>query len=156
MLAKSRKIANVVLGEGPRHASIMLIGQNPGREEARQGRPFVGRSGKFLDKTLKKYGLDRHLIYITSVVKETTPNNPKPLKAEIQRWMPHLMSEIEKVNPKAVVLMGTVAWQVPRSANIKYIETYHRAAAMRFPKARARFERDLTGLRLFVDQANPN
>jgi uracil-DNA glycosylase len=156
-LPRSRsKISKVVLGEGPPQADVMLVGQNPGREEARQGRPFVGKSGKFLNKVLEKYGLDRDTTYITSVVKETTPDNRKPSAAEIQRWLPHLLSEIAKVNPKVIVLMGTVAWGVPRSARIKYIETYHPAAAMRFPKARTRFEHDFSRLRVSVDRENPD
>ena len=135
-------MSTVVAGEGPRTAEIMLVGQNPGREEAKQGRPFVGRSGKYLDTVLSKNNLDRSKLYITSVVKETTPRNRKPTADEIQRWMPYLLQEIRQVKPKTIVLMGTVAWRTPRLQGIHYIETYHPAAAMRFPRARDKFERD--------------
>ena len=136
----------IVASEGPRNADIMLVGQNPGREEARQGRPFVGRSGKYLDIVLSKNSLDRSKLYITSVVKETTPNNRKPTAEEIERWMPHLLQEIEQVKPGIIVLMGTVAWKTPRLQGVEYIETYHPAAAMRFPGARRKFEGDFERL----------
>jgi uracil-DNA glycosylase family 4 len=135
-------VGKTVFGEGPRDAAIMLVGQNPGGEEARQGRPFVGRSGKYLDAVLKKNGIDRSQLYITSVVKETTPGNRKPNKLEIERWMPYLLQEIKQIGPEIVVLMGEVAWKVPRQDSIEYIETYHPAAAMRFPKVREKFETD--------------
>jgi uracil-DNA glycosylase len=141
-----RTMTTVVAGEGPRDAQIMLIGQNPGREEAKQGRPFVGRSGKYLDMVLSKSNLDRNQLYITSVVKETTPGNRKPTREEIERWMPYLLEEVRRVKPRIIVLMGTVAWRTPRLAGVDYVETYHPAAAMRFPAARERFERDFKAL----------
>jgi uracil-DNA glycosylase family 4 len=135
-------VPEAVFGEGPGDAAVMLVGQNPGREEAKQGRPFVGRSGKYLDTVLKKNGIDRNRLYITSVVKETTPSNRKPNVSEIERWMPYLLQEIKKVSPEIVVLMGETAWKVPRQDSAEYIEIYHPAAAMRFPRVREKFERD--------------
>lgn len=123
-----------------------MIGQNPGREEAKRRRPFVGMSGKYLDKVLGKNNLDRGKLYITSVVKETTPGNRKPTREEIERWMPYLLEEVRRVNPKIIVLMGTVAWKTPRLPGVDYIETYHPAAAMRFPATKERFERDFERL----------
>ncbi|MFO8010772.1 MAG: uracil-DNA glycosylase [Dehalococcoidia bacterium] len=134
-------------GEGPEDADVMLVGQNPGREEVKQGRPFVGRSGKYLDRVLQQNGLDRNKLYLTGVVKEPTPDNRKPVADEINYWMPYLIEEIKQVRPKIIVLMGKVAWQTPRMEGIEYIETYHPAAAMRFPQARERFERDIKRLR---------
>jgi uracil-DNA glycosylase len=147
-----RVLSEVVAGGGPKDAQIMLIGQNPGREEAKQGRPFVGMSGKYLEIVLRKNGLDRGKLYITSVVKETTPGNRKPSREEIERWMPHLLEEVRRIRPRIVVLMGTVAWKTPRLQGIDYIETYHPAAAMRFPAARERFERDFKELRKRVSR----
>ena len=146
---KSKEITGreIVLGEGPSDARIMFIGQNPGKEEARQGRPFVGRSGKYLDNVLAKNNIDRRKLYITSVVKQPALRNRKPTKEEINYWMPHLVDEIQRVKPKLIFLMGEVAWQTPRLEGICYIETYHPAAAMRFPKARERFEKDIKKLR---------
>jgi uracil-DNA glycosylase family 4 len=140
-------MSTVVAGEGPQNAEIMLIGQNPGHEEAEQGRPFVGKSGKYLDAVLKKNNLDRSKLYITSVVKETTPRNRRPSAQEIRYWMPYLLEEIWQVKPKIIVLMGKVAWETPRLDGVNYIETYHPAAAMRFPRARKKFENDFARLR---------
>jgi DNA polymerase len=139
-------MATIVPAEGPQNAEIMLIGQNPGREEAKHCRPFVGRSGKYLDMVLSKNNLDRSELYITSVVKETTSRNRKPTVHEIQYWIPYLLKEIRQVKPRIIVLMGSVAWNTPRLDGIDYIETYHPAAAMRFPRAREKFERDLKRL----------
>jgi len=140
-------MSTVVAGEGPQNAEIMLVGQNPGREEAKQGRPFVGKSGKYLDTLLRKNNLDRSKLYITSVVKETTPRNRRPTAQEIRYWMPNLLEEIGQVKPKIIVLMGKVAWETPRLDSVNYIETYHPAAAMRFPRAREKFENDFARLR---------
>jgi DNA polymerase len=139
-------MGTIVAGEGPRNAEIMLIGQNPGSEEAKRGRPFVGKSGKYLDAVLRKNNVDRSKLYITSVVKETTPGNRRPTAQEIRYWMPYLLEEIRQVKPKIVVLMGKIAWKTPRLKAIEYIETYHPAAAMRFPRTREKFENDFEKL----------
>jgi DNA polymerase len=132
--------------EGPKDARVVLVGQNPGKEEVKQNRPFVGRAGKYLDRVLRQNGIDRDALYLTSIVKEPTPGNRKPKADEIERWTPHLVRELEAINPDIVVLMGRVAWKAPRMEGTDYIETYHPAAAMRFPKARRRFEKDMRGL----------
>lgn len=124
----------------------MLIGQNPGAEEEKVGRPFVGRSGKYLDSVLHKNGIEREKLFITSVVKCRTPGNRKPTAKEISDCMPLVVRQIKKIKPRLVVLMGEVAWQTLRFEGIRYIETYHPAAAMRFPKIRARFEEDFRKL----------
>ena len=140
--------------EGPKDARVMLIGQNPGQKEVEQRRPFVGRSGKYLDRVLREKGIERKALYITAVVKEPTPGNRKPTAEEIKRWMPWLVREIEEVAPEIVVLMGKVAWETPRFAGIRYIETYHPAAAMRFPKVRRRFEGDMETLRRAIGEVS--
>jgi DNA polymerase len=133
--------------EGPENAAVMLIGQNPGREEVAQNRPFVGRSGKYLDGVLQKKGIDRKQLYLTCVVKEPTPGNKKPSVEQIARWLPCLEKEIKKIQPRIIVLMGKIAWHTPRIQGVEYIETYHPAAAMRFPKIKQPFERDIETLR---------
>jgi len=142
----------IVFGEGPLDAKIMLIGQNPGREEGKQGKPFVGRSGKYLNAVLAKNSIDRKQLYITSVVKHTTPRNRKPTVQEINYWMPYLIREIKQVKPRVILLMGQVAWRTPRYEGIHYIETYHPAAAMRFPEVREKFEKDIRELSDLVHQ----
>lgn len=139
-------------GEGPKGAEVMLIGQNPGREEIKQRRPFVGRTGQYLNKVLQQYHLDRERLYLTAVVKEGTPHNRKPTAREISRWLPSLETEIKTVNPAIIVLMGRVAWKTPRFEGTDYIETYHPAAAMRFPKIRTKFEKDMDRLRRMMKQ----
>jgi uracil-DNA glycosylase len=133
---------NAVPGEGPVNAKVMLVGQNPGAEEDKAGRPFVGRAGKYLDKVLTKTGLCRDNTFVTNVVKHISPKNRKPLPDEIAACTPYLLEQIKKIKPKIIVLMGTVAWQVPRVAGIKCVETYHPSAAMRFTKMKKKFEAD--------------
>ena len=137
----------IVYGEGPVDARIMLVGQNPGKQEAKQGKPFVGMAGKYLNDVLARHNIDRRELYITSVVKQTTPRNRKPTAHEINYWMPQLIEEIKQIKPRVIFLMGAVAWKTPRFEGIRYIETYHPAAAMRFPRARDRFERDMKELK---------
>lgn len=139
-------VKDIVLGEGPGNAQIMLVGQNPGGEEVKIGRPFVGRSGKYLNSLLVRNKIDRNQLYITSLVKQSTPRNRRPTEQEIRRWMPYLIDEIKRIRPKIIFLMGEIAWRTPRFKGIDYIETYHPAAAMRFPKSRERFERDIVEL----------
>ena len=131
-----------VPGEGLLNAKVMLVGQNPGAEEDNIGRPFVGRAGKYLDTVLTKNGLTRDEMFVTNVVKHISPKNRKPLPDEITACTPYLLEQIKKIKPKIIVLMGAVAWQVPRLAGIKYVETYHPSAAMRFTKMRQKFETD--------------
>lgn len=125
----------------------MLVGQNPGAEEDRTGRPFVGRAGKFLNAVLAKNGINREEVFITNIVKHMTPKNRKPLLDEVEACLPYLMEQVRLVKPKTVVLMGAVAWQAPREKGITYVETYHPSAAMRFPKMRKRFEEDFSLLK---------
>ena len=138
---------NGVPGEGPFHAKVMLVGQNPGEEEDKTGRPFVGRAGKFLNKVLAKNGINREELFVTNLVKHVTPKNRKPLPDEIAACAPYLEAQVNAIKPKIVVLMGAVAWQAPRVEGIEYFETYHPSAAMRFTKMRKKFERDLSGLK---------
>ncbi len=133
---------NAVPGEGDPGAKIMLVGQNPGKKEDETGKPFVGRAGQYLDRILQKNGVERKNLFITSVVKHASPNNRKPRADEIDACMPFLEEQIRLIQPKIIILMGKVAWKTPRKSSIEYIETYHPAAAMRFPEIRKKFEND--------------
>jgi len=148
----SKRDERTMRGEGPKRAAVMLVGQNPGREEIKKRRPFVGKAGQYLNNVLKQYGLDRGSLYLTAVVKEGTPHNRKPTAREINRWMPSLEAEIKTVKPDIIVLMGRVAWKTPRFEGIDYMETYHPAAAMRFPDIREQFETDMARLRQMMKQ----
>jgi DNA polymerase len=138
---------NGVPGEGPLNAKVMLVGQNPGAEEDKTGKPFVGRAGKFLNKVLAKNGVNREELFVTNLVKHVTPKNRKPLPDEIAACAPYLEAQVNAIKPKIVVLMGAVAWQAPRVKGVKYVETYHPSAAMRFTKMRKKFEEDFSGLK---------
>lgn len=138
-----------VPGEGPSDARAMLVGQNPGSEEDKTGRPFVGRSGTFLDKTLEKLDIERNDLFITNIVKHKTPENRKPRKDEIEACKPFLIRQIKAINPDIMVLMGKVAWKTPNFEGITQIKTYHPAAAMRFPSMREKFEKDFQRFRTF-------
>ena len=137
---------NAVIGEGPTNARVMLVGQNPGAEEDKTGRPFLGRAGKFLNKVLSENGIDREKVYVTNIVKHLTPLNRKPLPDEIAACVPYLVAQMELVKPEIVVLMGAVAWQTPRVEGIAYFETVHPSAAMRFTNMRKRFKEDFAKL----------
>jgi uracil-DNA glycosylase len=134
---------NAVPGEGNIRAKVMLVGQNPGKKEDETGRPFVGRAGKYLDKVLQKYRIERKNLFITSVVKHASPDNRAPTVNEIKACLPYLEELIRLIKPKTIVLMGKVAWKIPRQEDIEYIETYHPAAAMRFPEIRKKFENNI-------------
>jgi uracil-DNA glycosylase family 4 len=138
---------NAVPGEGPLNAKVMLVGQNPGAEEDKTGKPFVGRAGKYLNKVLAKNGFNREELFITNLVKHTSPKNRKPLPDEIASCAPYLEEQVKTIQPKLVVLMGTAAWQAPRVEGVEYVETYHPSAAMRFTKMRKRFEEDFSALK---------
>jgi uracil-DNA glycosylase family 4 len=124
----------------------MLVGQNPGKEEDATGKPFVGRAGKFLNKVLAENGLDREEIFIGNIVKHVTPNNRKPFPDEIDACKPYLATQLELIKPAVVVLMGKAAAEAPRLQGIKYVETVHPSAAMRFTKMRKKFETDFKTL----------
>jgi uracil-DNA glycosylase len=136
-----------VPGEGPANAELVLVGQNPGAEEDKTGKPFVGRAGKFLNKVLAENGILREEVFITNIVKHLSPENRKPLPDEIEACAPYLEEQIKTIKPKIVLLMGKVAWQTPRVKGVTYIETYHPSAAMRFTKMRKRFLEDFKALK---------
>jgi DNA polymerase len=138
---------NAVPGEGAVTARVMLVGQNPGSEEDKTGKPFVGRAGKFLNKVLAKNGISREELFVTNLVKHTTPDNRKPFPDEIAACAPYLAAQIREIKPRIVVLMGAVAWQAPRVEGVEYVEIYHPSAAMRFTKIRKKFEEDFSTLK---------
>lgn len=95
-----------VFGEGNPKATLMFVGEGPGRDEDLQGRPFVGRAGELLDKMIGAIGLQRNEVYITNVVKCRPPDNRTPTPQESQRCLPYLRRQIELVRPKVLVTLG--------------------------------------------------
>ena len=100
---------NLVFGNGNINSKIMIVGEGPGANEDAEGKPFVGRAGKLLDKMLAAIQLDRTKVYITNVVNYRPPSNRKPTDTEIERYFPYLKSHIEIINPKILVLLGSTA-----------------------------------------------
>jgi uracil-DNA glycosylase len=134
----------------------MLIGQNPGAEEDKAGRPFIGRAGKFLTKTLAEFGIQRENVYITNIVKHTSPENRKPYPDEVTICLPYLTQQITIIKPKIVVLLGASAKETPRIDGITYFEIVHPSAAMRFTKMREKFKTQIATLAKQINQStNP-
>jgi uracil-DNA glycosylase family 4 len=97
---------HAVPGEGPSRARVFLIGEGPGREEDRQGLPFVGRAGTVLDGLLKSIGLTRDEVFITSVVKCHPPGNRAPTREESRICRQYLKRQIALIDPEVMVPMG--------------------------------------------------
>jgi DNA polymerase len=105
-----------VFGEGPAHARIMLVGEQPGDHEDLAGRPFIGPAGKLLDRALEEAGIDRRLVYVTNAVKHFKFEqrgkrrlHKKPADAEIAACLQWLQSELELVKPQLIIAMGASA-----------------------------------------------
>jgi len=137
----------VVFGVGDGSASLMFVGEGPGREEDLAGEPFVGRSGKLLDKLLhQEIGLERSQCYIANVVKCRPPGNRDPLPDEIASCRPFLDAQLELVSPSVVITLGNFATRllldttegIRRVRGRSYpfraghlVPTYHPAAGLR-------------------------
>lgn len=144
-----------VPGEGPADAHVIFVGEAPGKQENIAGRPFVGRSGKFLDELFKHFKISRKRVFITSIAKYY-PGPRKPSAKEIEACRPFLKKQLEIIKPKLVVLLGDIAlkWFFPKLKlkeahgkklgwkGMDVIPTFHPAAGMRFPKIREKMLRD--------------
>ncbi|RPG19139.1 MAG: uracil-DNA glycosylase [Pelagibacteraceae bacterium TMED124] len=104
-----KSATNLVFSDGNPDAKIMIIGEGPGANEDKEGKPFVGRAGKLLDKMLESIKLNRKNVYISNVVNFRPPMNRKPTDEEIQRYLPFLIKHIELINPKILLLLGSTA-----------------------------------------------
>ncbi len=100
---------NIVYGQGNQKAQILFIGEGPGMQEDQQGLPFVGKAGQLLNQMLLSIAIARESIYITNLVKCRPPNNRNPEKEEIKTCSEILDKQIELINPKMIVLLGSVA-----------------------------------------------
>ncbi len=98
-----------VIGEGSHFSKIMFIGEAPGRNEAKTGRPFCGRAGQVLDELLLSADIKREDIYITNIVKDRPPQNRDPLPEEIKIYGPFLDRQIEIIKPKVIATLGRYA-----------------------------------------------
>jgi uracil-DNA glycosylase family 4 len=135
-----------VPGEGPLDAKVMFVGQNPGMDEDKIGRPFVGRAGKYLTKTLAEFGVKREDVFITNIVKHVSPENRKPFPDEVAACLPYLITQIRIIKPRIIVLLGASARETPRQEGMEYFEVIHPSAAMRFTKMNERFRAQIKQL----------
>jgi len=104
-----KNATNLVFADGNINSKIMIIGEGPGANEDAEGKPFVGRAGKLLDKMLAAIKLDRTKVYISNVVNYRPPANRRPTEIEIERYLPYLKNHIEIINPKILLLLGSTA-----------------------------------------------
>lgn len=108
---------NIVFGDGDPDARLMFVGEAPGAEEDRQGRPFVGRSGKLLDTMIEAMGLRRADVYIANILKVRPPDNRTPTMDEAAADGPFLIEQIRLVRPEVIVTLGKPAAQFLLSSN---------------------------------------
>jgi uracil-DNA glycosylase family 4 len=156
-----------VPGEGPANADIMFIGEGPGFHEDRQGRPFVGAAGQFLEELLASINLTREQVYIANVVKCRPPGNRDPLPEELSACAPYLDRQIELIRPKVIVTLGRFSMarffpgasiskihgQPKRVGNVLVVPMFHPAAALHQPKWRPVVEADFKRLPGFIAEA---
>ena len=139
---------HIVFGEGNPSARIVLVGEGPGREEDRLGRPFVGPAGKLLDQMISAMGWRRQEVYICNVIKCRPPRNRDPLPDEIESCGPFLRRQLRAIGPQAILAVGSFAAQfllssqqpISRLRNhiyqfegIPVVPTYHPAYLLRNP-----------------------
>ena len=164
-LSMTRTLA--VPGEGPVDAPVMFIGEGPGANEDRSGRPFVGAAGQLLEALLASVGLDRSDVYITNIVKCRPPGNRDPLPNEIDACKPYLVNQLRIINPNLIVTLGRFAmerWlpdkfitrvhgQAFRYGQRLIVPMLHPAAALRNPQWKTYLEEDFLRLPEYIDQA---
>ncbi len=165
-LAETR--GHVVFGEGSLDADVLVVGEAPGADEDRTGRPFVGRAGKLLTLLLASAGFPREQVYICNVLKCRPPGNRNPMADEVDACSPYLLRQVELVKPRVIAVFGTFAAQallqtqtpigklrgrVHDYRGIPLVATYHPAALLRTPAwVRPTWE-DLQRLRGVLERA---
>ena len=104
-----RSRTRVVFGEGPLNAELFVVGEAPGFNEDREGKPFRGASGMLLDRLLSSAGLDREGVYLTTLLKCRPPEGRSPKPSEINTCRPYLLTQLDAIDPKVVVVLGDLA-----------------------------------------------
>lgn len=158
-LAETR--TNVVFGEGARDAEVMFIGEGPGEQEDRTGRPFVGRAGQLLDDMLAMIDLKREKVFIGNMVKCRPPQNRDPLNIEQEACIGYLRNQVALLKPKIIVCLGRIAamklikedFKITREhgqwiekAGVRMMAMYHPSALLRDPRKRPESFEDLKSL----------
>lgn len=139
---------HIVFGVGNPHATLMFVGEGPGRDEDIQGEPFVGRAGQLLTKMIEAMGLKRQDVYIANIVKCRPPDNRYPEPEEVTTCYPFLLKQIAAIHPKVIVGLGNLAVQTLLETKkgittlrgqfhdfhgIQLMPTYHPAFLLRNP-----------------------
>ena len=166
---------HTVIGDGNAQANIMMIGEAPGAEEDKIGKPFVGAAGHLLNKMLSAINLDRNKVYITNVIPWRPPDNRTPSNEEILQCLPFLQKHIELIKPKIIVLLGAIAaksvlstplgisklrgrWHEYKSLYLKEsipcLATYHPAFLLRSPGFKKTVWEDLKQLQQKIENEN--
>jgi DNA polymerase len=146
-LAKTR--TNLVFGAGDPNAQLMFVGEAPGRDEDREGIPFVGRAGQLLTKIIQAINMTRNQVYIANILKCRPPNNRNPETEEIEKCYPFLQQQIKVIQPRIICALGAFAAQTllqtktpigrlrgrghPFNKHSLVIPTYHPAFLLRDP-----------------------
>jgi DNA polymerase len=164
-LAETR--ANLVFGEGDPAAAIVFVGEAPGFNEDKQGRPFVGAAGKLLTELLAGIGLAREDVYIANVLKCRPPGNRDPLPEEIAKCKPVLFEQLKAIEPRVIVTLGAHATRTILEKDIAISKihgrpvdfdgytvfpVYHPAAALYAGATKLLLEEDFRNLREFLRQ----
>lgn len=153
---------NLVFGDGHPRAALMIIGEAPGAEEDLSGKPFVGTSGKLLEKMLTAININRSDCFITNLLPWRPPGNRKPTTSEVQTFLPFVMRQIEIISPKLIVLVGGSAanalhnsekgitklrGKIIKLRNINSISIYHPAYLLRQPNLKRQTWQDLLAIK---------
>jgi DNA polymerase len=158
---------NPVFGVGDPEADLVIIGEAPGRDEDKEGEPFVGRAGQLLDKILDAINFEREEVYITNILKSRPPRNRNPKAEEIDAHLPVLYKQIALIQPKIILAVGKVAGNtlLDRSSSLSNLRdqehdfygiplmvTYHPAALLRNSQWKRPTWEDVKLLRTRYDQ----
>ena len=165
--ALSRTRRHFVFGSGQASANLMLIGEAPGEEEDRKGKPFVGKAGQLLDKILESIAFQRNEVFIGNILKCRPPGNRDPQPDEIEHCLPYLINQIKIIQPAIILALGRIAAQtllestvslgqmrgkIHPFGNASLIVTYHPAALLRNPQWKRATWEDMQMLRKHYDK----
>ncbi|MBW2560621.1 MAG: uracil-DNA glycosylase [Deltaproteobacteria bacterium] len=149
---------NIIFGEGNPRADLVFVGEAPGRDEDRQGRPFVGRAGQLLTDIIKAMGLTRDEVYICNILKCRPPKNRNPETDEITMCEPFLVKQLQSIQPRVICALGKFAAQTLLKTDtaisvlrgrfhsyhgIRLMPTYHPAYLLRNPGAKKKVWEDV-------------
>jgi DNA polymerase len=163
-LSRSRRQA--VFGSGSPDADLLFVGEAPGEEEDRQGKPFVGKAGELLTRIIEAMGYRREDVYIANVLKCRPPGNRDPGPHEIERCSGHLWRQIDLIRPRVICALGGFAartllgspdgigrlrGRIHNLRGVRVMATYHPAYLLRNPPAKRQVWEDVQKIRDFLE-----